>query len=198
MIKNKNFIRFAKERKTTYEFSEKKIKEEDLKKILEAGRWAPSLRNSQPWHFIVIKNKEKIAHLISKTYYGEFHTEPPLLIAIVGINKKDITLAPFFRGTEPCLYDVYISVGMACLNMIYEAEDIGVGSCILTPKEEDVKKIMRIPNFKSLMLPILLGIGYKKQGAFQKKRERNQLSTMVSYEYFGGKRAKYSERTNLS
>ncbi len=185
MVKlNRNFMKLVKERKTTYEFSEKEVKNSDLKKILEAGRWAPSIINSQPWHFVVIKDKKKISSLMSIINYGDFHTDPPVMIALVGINKKEIQSLPCFRGTEPCLYDIYMSVCMACLNMVYEAEDIGLDSCILTPTEEQAKRIIRIPNSKSLVIPILLGIGHQKQGAFQKKRQRNQLATMISYEYF--------------
>lgn len=180
-------MKLVKERKTTYEFSKKEVKKSDLKKILEAGRWAPSIRNSQPWHFVIIRDKKKISHLMSIVNYGDFHTDPPLMIALVGINKEEIQSLPCFRGSKQCVYDVYMSVSMACHNMIYEAEELGLNSCILAPIEEQAKRIIRIPNSKSLMLPILLGIGYQKQGAFQKKRQRNQLATMISYNYFGGK-----------
>ena len=55
-----NFLALAKARKTVYEFTEKKVSEADLGKILEAARWAPSANNIQPWHFIVVEDKETI------------------------------------------------------------------------------------------------------------------------------------------
>ena len=39
------------------------MKEEELQAILEAGIWAPSGHNGQPWHFTVIQNKELIDHM---------------------------------------------------------------------------------------------------------------------------------------
>ena len=76
-----NFLELAKKRKTTYEFGNKKIKDSDLKKILEAGRWAPSCSNSQPWHFIIIKNNYLIEKLIMTANYGDIHNEPSVMIA---------------------------------------------------------------------------------------------------------------------
>ncbi|MGB9861933.1 MAG: nitroreductase family protein, partial [Candidatus Bipolaricaulaceae bacterium] len=43
-------------RRSVLRFEPDPIPEEDLEKILEAGRWAPSYANSQPWKFVVVKN----------------------------------------------------------------------------------------------------------------------------------------------
>lgn len=46
------------QRQSVRQFSDKKISDEDIKQILEAGRLAPSWMNVQPWHFIVVDNDE--------------------------------------------------------------------------------------------------------------------------------------------
>lgn len=54
-------------RQSTRKFKDGDIPREDLEKILEAGRLAPSGKNEQNWHFVVIKNrglKDKIAETI--------------------------------------------------------------------------------------------------------------------------------------
>jgi nitroreductase len=79
----KSFLDFARLRKTTYEFSERKVKSSDVRKILEAGRWAPSPINSQPWRFIVVRKKSKISRLVENAFYGYFHTAPSVIIALV-------------------------------------------------------------------------------------------------------------------
>jgi len=45
-------------RRTIRKFKPDPMDEEKLQMILEAGRWAPSFSNLQPWKFIVIKNQE--------------------------------------------------------------------------------------------------------------------------------------------
>lgn len=60
------------------------VPEEALRKVLEAGRRAPSWMNVQPWHFIVIENaemKEKLAKLAA----GQKQVaRAPVVIAVCG------------------------------------------------------------------------------------------------------------------
>ncbi|MEM4909896.1 MAG: nitroreductase family protein, partial [Ignisphaera sp.] len=39
-------------------YKHESIRREDLEKILEAARWAPSAGNRQPWHFIVVVDEQ--------------------------------------------------------------------------------------------------------------------------------------------
>ena len=39
------------------------VSKEDLQEILEAGTWAPSAVNLQPWYFVAIQSKEELANL---------------------------------------------------------------------------------------------------------------------------------------
>jgi nitroreductase len=53
-----NFLKLVKTRRTIRKFKTDPVPDEYVEKIIEAGRWAPSGGNSQPWDFIVIKDKE--------------------------------------------------------------------------------------------------------------------------------------------
>jgi nitroreductase len=46
------------QRRSANRFTSEPIGDEQLEAILEAGRWAPSARNSQPWDFVVVTNPE--------------------------------------------------------------------------------------------------------------------------------------------
>lgn len=50
-------------------YRRKEIPEEKLKRVLDAGRWAPSAHNSQPWRFLVLQSKA--AKLKLATTMGE-------------------------------------------------------------------------------------------------------------------------------
>jgi len=52
------FLKLAKTRRSIRGFKTDPIPDEYVDKIIEAARWAPSGANSQPWEFIVIKEKE--------------------------------------------------------------------------------------------------------------------------------------------
>ena len=186
MANNNYFLKLAKARKTTYEFSNKKVNDSDLNDILEAGRWAPSCTNVQPWHFIIVKNKGRIKQLMMTANYGDFHADPVLIIVLVLLTDK----CPgdgfsCFRGKDSGVYDSFMSVGMAGLNMVLEAQDKNINSCIITPNQEEVKKLLKIK--KEDYVPLLLGFGYQSKKAFQKKRIRQELSEITSYNHFRGK-----------
>jgi len=182
----KDFLSLAKSRKTTYEFEESSVSDKAVGKILEAGRWAPSCTNTQSWHFIVIKDKKNINNLVMTANYGDFHTDPSLIIALVLVKKlcpdKNFSC---FKGHDSFVHDSFMCVGMAALNMILEARDLDIDSCLLTPSQKEVKSLLKVK--KEDAVPLLVGLGRQRKGAFQKKRERKELKDIVSYEVFGRK-----------
>jgi nitroreductase len=55
-----SFLELVKERRTIRRFKPGPIPDEYVEKIIEAARWAPSGYNSQPWEFVVLKDKKII------------------------------------------------------------------------------------------------------------------------------------------
>ena len=53
------------DRKSIRRFKQAPVRAEDIKQILDAGRWAPSANNTQPWSFTVIKDKTVLASMAS-------------------------------------------------------------------------------------------------------------------------------------
>lgn len=188
-MKNKkysNFLELAKSRKTTYEFSGKKVKNSDITKILEAARWAPSCSNIQPWYFIVVYGKKRISELVHHSYYGAFHTEPPVIIALV-LNEKHWAQSEHI-GVKNCKVgtrDAFLCLAMPALSMIFEAEDLGLNSALVSPEAKTTSKLLKLKG--NNIAPLMVAIGYEKQGAFQKKRKRKELKEIVFWEYLGGK-----------
>ncbi|PIN74139.1 hypothetical protein COV20_00815 [Candidatus Woesearchaeota archaeon CG10_big_fil_rev_8_21_14_0_10_45_16] len=182
-----SFLALAKKRKTTYEFTPEKVKDSFINKILEAGRWAPSCSNTQPWHFVVIRDKNVIQKLMMTANYGDFHTDPPVLLALVLLKDrcpgKGLSC---FRGKDSGVYDSYISVGMAALNMTLQAAELSVDSCIITPSQKEARKILKVRT--SDAVPLLVGLGFQSPKTLQKARIRRPLSEIVSQEMFGGNR----------
>ena len=70
-------------RRTVREFKPDPVPEAIVQKILQAGRWAPSSSNTQPWHFVVVRARETIAALGRIATQGPFIGQAPLAIAIV-------------------------------------------------------------------------------------------------------------------
>lgn len=178
------FLRLAKNRKTVYEFADKEIKRSDIQKILEAARWAPSCSNAQPWHFIVVQEKERISRLMKTAIYGGFHDDPKVLIAVaLDSAHAEASEHRCIKNAKLGTIEAYLCIAMPALSMVFQAQDLGIGSCILTPEQHLSSKILRLR--KGDQVPIMIGLGHEKKVAFQKKRERKPLRDLVSYEVFG-------------
>ena len=54
------FIDLAKKRYSSRKYLDKPVEKELLLKVLEVGRVAPSAKNNQPWHFVVITQEEPL------------------------------------------------------------------------------------------------------------------------------------------
>lgn len=183
----KTFLDLARSRKTTHDFLPRMVKQADLGRILEAGRWAPSSLNLQPWDFLVVKEKSSINLLISSSFYGVFHSEPPVVVAVV-LRREYFRNEPHrgVKGGRIGSFEAMLSVAMPVLQMALQAQELGLGTCILTVDEKAVAKRLGLRSGDSL--PIAIGIGHnnpkaKSQGLLHR---RKPLSPMVHKERFKG------------
>ncbi len=73
-------------RRTVRAFKPDPIPPETVHRILQSARWSPSSTNSQPWHFIVVQDRETIGKLGDIATQGPFIADAPLIIVVVMDN----------------------------------------------------------------------------------------------------------------
>jgi nitroreductase len=56
-------MEFIYKRHSVRKFTEEQIPEQTIKELIKAATYAPSGKNQQNWHFVVVTNKEKIAEI---------------------------------------------------------------------------------------------------------------------------------------
>jgi nitroreductase len=119
-------------RRSTRAYKQEQIKDDELQLILEAGQFAPSAINEQPWHFAVIQNKELLGKIneackaafinsgnkrfedrAKEEGFNVFYNSPTLII----VSGEEQTVTP------------QIDCALALQNMFLAAESIGIGSC---------------------------------------------------------------------
>jgi nitroreductase len=156
------------------EYEDRTIPHEGLLKILEAGRLAPSSKNSQPWHFIAVRNKEVLKALSRTTPTGAHLAQAPLAIAVFTENAK----LPEVDGAR------------AMQNMILAAWELGVASCWITNFDEaEVKRLLAAP--EHLRLITVVPFGYPKEKKATRKKIRKRLEEIAHFEKFGQKTDPY-------
>jgi nitroreductase len=117
-------------RRNVRAFSDRAVSDEDLDRILEAGRRAPSSRNWQPWDFLLVTDREQLAGL-SKVWRGGGHVaESAATIALIAPVSDD----PGER--DRAQYDL----GQATMAMLIAAADLGIGSGHSAVADQDLAR----------------------------------------------------------
>jgi nitroreductase len=159
-------------RRSVRQYLKKQVEEDDLLKILEAAREAPSASNRQEWRFVVVKDPDTRARLALAAKGQKFVEEAPVVIAVCAQTDNH---------TMTCGQLCYpIDCAIAIDHMTLAAAALGLGTCWIGAFYEDqVKKILNIPS--EIRIVELLTLGYPKQLPASVK-ERLPLKTIVSYE----------------
>ncbi len=156
-------------RRSIRKFKETPILETDLKKILEAGRLAPSGGNRQPWYFIVVTDKEKKRALSEAANNQKFIEKAGVIVVALGNPKATPAKLPYTTPSTriPHIQDPMIAVE----HMILAATALGYGTCWIGAfNEESVKKILNIP--EDLDVIAMLPIGVPDEYPSQKPRKK--------------------------
>jgi nitroreductase len=165
-----------KTRRSVRSYSERPVPKEALERILEAGRIAPSASNRQPWHFIVVTDREK-REVISRGPYAKFVVESPVVIVGLGDTKA-----------SPKWYMVDVSIALE--NMVLAATAEGLGTCWIGGFiEDEIRQLLEIP--EGLKIVALISLGYPRDGAEAQLKLRRpthlrkSLQEIVNLEKFG-------------
>jgi len=174
-------------RRSVRVYSDEQIKQNDLDLILQAGQFAPSACNQQPWHFTVIQNKEIIDTLsleskkellaLENEYFkkmGENENynifyQAPTVIVVSGEKTSLVPETDCSAATE---------------NMMLAAESLNIGSCWIglvtylfkSERAEAFTKMLEIPEGHEPYYAITLG--YKK---FPNPKPQPRRENTVNY-----------------
>lgn len=175
------FLSLALKRQSDRAFDpDRAVEEEKLETILLAAQSAPSACNAQPWHFIIVKDKEKkdqLADAVANKVLGFNHFTKQAPIHILIVEEKP-NMSSAFGGFIKDKNFTHIDVGIVASYITLAATQQGLGSCILGWfNESKVKSLFNIPKQKRVLLDIV--IGYSAQPLREKKRK--SLNEIVSY-----------------
>lgn len=167
--------------RATRQFTKEEVRDETITRILEAGRWAGSAKNTQPWRFIVVKDRETLNRLSACGRYASHLREAAFSIIVVSESASSSDF----------------DSGRAIQNMMLTAWGEGVGSCIATMHhEEEAKGTLGIP--EHLKLQQAVSFGYPRPGVTPTiegrplkdvlaSLGRKRLAEIVYYEKWGKK-----------
>ncbi|MGC8838259.1 MAG: nitroreductase family protein [Anaerolineae bacterium] len=149
-------------RRSIRKYTGEPVTEEQVRKLLEAAMAAPSANNSQPWHFVVVQDREQLRRLAEAHPYGRMQAEAALSIAVCA----DPALSPRY-WVQDC--------SAATENLLLAATALGLGGVWLGvyPNQDRVarvKEVLGIP--EGIEVLCLVAIGHPAE----KKPPRTQYN----------------------
>lgn len=165
-----------KTRRSVRSYAADLVSDEVLNGVLEAGRYAPSACNYQPWVFIVIKERENRLRL-STVYNREWFYTAPVIICIC-CNRNE----SWHRKDGKDFGDIDIAIAVD--HMTLAAQDAGLGTCWIGNFDSNVTSgLLKLPPHIEPVIFTPLGYPLRVDDSAQKIRK--SFDDVVFFESFG-------------
>ncbi len=183
-VNENSVIENIKTRRSVREYSDEDVSDEDIERIIDAGIHAPSGFDSQPWFFVVVKNREMMKRMSD-------HCKPRLLAQLGDVT--DDTVAAFKKELAKeefsIFYDAPVLIivlgnnagittdydcALCAENMMLAAHSMGIGSCwigtgcFIQDNPEMLEELGITPDFR-VIAPIVFGYPAKEYHEAEKK-----------------------------
>src|SRR5438270_2690831 len=152
------------------QFTDEPLSEEAIRSILNAGRRAQSSKNTQPWHFIAIRDRATLQQLAECGAYAGHLAGAAFAVAFISSTAEGFDL------------------GQAAAYMQLAAWELGIGSCIASMWEpEKARAVLGVPD--DLHFDVAISFGYPlpshEQPSAPKSSGRRSFDEVVFWERWG-------------
>jgi nitroreductase len=137
-------------RRSVRSFTAQPLEKDQVERIIEAGRLAPSAKNRQEWRFVVIQKKEARQKMMEAAFSQDYVGQAPLIVAVCTTNI-DYRM-PNGQLSYP------IDLSFAACQIILQAVHEGLGTCCITTfDEQEVRELLTAPFSMRVVMLILIG-----------------------------------------
>ncbi len=144
-------LQSIRERRTVRAFRTEPVEPEKIERILEAGRWAPSGKNTQPWRFVVVNSPDRRQELGKLVPQRDMIATAPVTIAVLKHIPSGYDELKDAQG-----------IGACAQNLLLAAHALGLGACwIGKTRDPELERLLGASEDEELML--LLPVGYPAQ-----------------------------------
>jgi nitroreductase len=164
-----DMFELIKSRRSIRKFTEESVSDEIIDRIIEAGTWAPSGLNNQPWKFAAVRDEALKTNIATLTRYSRIVLNANTLIAVFLDNSLS------YDRTKDCQ-----AIGACIQNMLLTVHSIGLGAVWLGEILKNKDKVLELlGGAQNLELMALLALGYpaEKKG----KGLRNDFNQTIFF-----------------
>ncbi len=134
-------------RRSIRRYTVEPVSDEHVKLLLEAGMAAPSANNRQPWHFVVVTDRETLNKMAQVHPYARMLAQATLAIAVCGDAANDFWQQDCSAATE---------------NILLAATALGLGSVWVgcypkLEREEAIRRVLGVPAEFAILNVLAIG-----------------------------------------
>lgn len=170
------FFEVIKKRRSVRSFDQSKtVTDEQIKKILEAGRLAPSAHNYQDWFFVVVKKPDLKSKLVNACMGQEFVGQASVIIVVCA----DLSLADQHSSYHGENFYSIQDTAIATTQMWLAITALGLASCWVGAfYEQEIKEILHLGD--RLRPVAVLPVGYPAYlPKASSRRPLKEISTQI-------------------
>jgi nitroreductase len=142
-----DLLELIKTRRSIRKYKGKEVSKELIMKVLEAGSWAPSASNNQPWRFVVVSDIDLIKKIGASS-------------TVIGVINRFVETAPVIVVIFSQAHHRWVDLdcGICAQNIMLEAHSLGLGTCFIGAfRRNNIKNILGIPEKARIIGLITLG-----------------------------------------
>lgn len=177
MMTFNDFTSLCEQRHSVRTFEKKPVAKEDIVRILELARIAPSVENLQPWRFHVISEPILRARVMACCCYGNFIESAGTLI-VVTVDRS-------VEGTAPKTVWNPVELEYSCVaameNIALGATAMGLGSSWISLHHGTAHEVLNLPHHEIIVGAILIGHRLREGEEPSHIHDRKPLEAVVTF-----------------
>lgn len=176
-------------RSTCRNYSDLELKREEINELINTATWVPSGSNNQPWHFVVITDRDKLraySEAAKTAWLATLEDNPHMHQYEEYIRNPEYNIfynAPalvIVYGNRESYWHVY-DCSMVAYNLHLLAEERGLGCCWIgfahnILSELAVKRGLGVPEQYDLVAPVILGHPAQKKSFSRNPNPRKHFA----------------------
>ncbi len=150
------------------QYKDKPLPRDLVRRIVEAGRLTGSASNKQPWHFIVVEDKDTLRRISEIATTGPYIAQAPCAI-VVAVENTPLAISDGSRAIQ---------------DMMLTAWEGGAGTnWVGFMGYDEIKPLLGIPNEMKILA--IIPFGYPAEHRGGAKKNRKPLTEVASLGRFG-------------
>jgi len=149
------------ERRSIRSYSDRRVDDSVVDRIIEMGSWAPSGLNNQPWRFVIVRDPQGRNKLADCTKYGRIILNAPVCIAVFMDHSKSYDRVKDLQAIGACIQNMLLAIHHLGLGAVWLGE-------ILNQKDQ-VAGLLQVPAGLELMALVALGYPAETKGGGSRK-----------------------------